>query len=182
MRIIPFLPLLALVGVAGCGASGEHGAAAPAPAPAQPPAAATASPSQPATPEGPCSYLTLDELRLGLGISVEHTTSAPGTCSYEAGTGSHDAPTAQRYLHGHDGVLVAVRSGTFGKPAPTCQQLSIPGIASAGVVCEVAGSTTVAFALAGERVGELHIFVTPTPSLYIVDALARAAYRRMSAG
>ncbi len=135
-----------------------------------------------ATPTGGCTYLDAATVQQDVGITIATATQIALGCFLESASGSHDAPNAVRYLHGHDGLIVGIASGTL-QLSHTCQQTSIPGVpAPAGVCQQAAGVTVASFQLSGGRVGTLIIYAPGTPSLNGVDQLAAAAYPKMLAG
>lgn len=178
--------VVAAVALAGCGsttASGTTATGAPTTAPTSTPSAATSA-SASGTPAGGCIYLDTATIQQDVAITVAITTQVQGGCFFESATGSHDAPNAVKYLHGHDGVILGISSGSL-QVSPTCQQKSIPGVPAPAAVCQqtVSGGVTLAYLqLSGGRIGSLTIYAPSLPSLNQVDQLAAAAYPKMLAG
>ncbi len=172
--------VVGVLALAGCGSSST--AASPTASPSSA-ASAAATPSA-ATATGSCTYADAATIDRYTGITVATVTQIQNGCLFESATGSHDAPNDVKYLHGHDGVILGIATGSF-QAAPTCQQTSIPGLPAPGAVCQelvAVGSTIVAFELSGGRVGTLIIFAPTQPSLDQMDRLAAAVYPKMLAG
>ncbi len=143
---------------------------------------ATTAPSGAGSATGNCTFLDSATVQQDVGITVSTVTQVQGGCLFESAGGSHDAPNDVKYLHGHDGVILGITTGSL-QTSPTCQQSSIPGVPAPGAVCQqAAGVTLAAFQLSGGRVGSLTIYAASTPPLSQVDQLAAAAYPKMLAG
>jgi hypothetical protein len=153
---------------------------------ATPTSTSSAKPAASAGPSatGSCKYVDGATVQQDVGITVATITQIQNGCLLESASGSHDAPDAVKYLHGHDGVILGISTGTFQAPT-TCQQTSIPGVPAPGAVCQQmisVGVTLVAFELTGGRVGSLAIYAPTMPSLDQADRLAVAVYPKMLAG
>jgi hypothetical protein len=169
-----------VLALAGCGSTTV---ATPSAAPTS---TSSAKPAASAAPSatGSCKYADAGTVQQDTGITVATITQIQNGCLFESASGSHDAPDAVKYLHGHDGVILGISTGSFQAPT-TCQQTSIPGVPAAGAVCQQmisVGATLVAFELSGGRVGSLLIYAATMPSLDQVDRLSAAAYPKMLAG
>ena len=166
--------------LAACGSSNTVATQSPTPSGA---ASAAATPSA-ATATGSCTYVDAATVQRDTGIAVATVTQIQNGCLFESATGSHDAPNDVKYLHGHDGMILGIATGSF-QAAPTCQQKPIPGVPAPGAVCQelvAVGSTIIAFELSGGRVGTLIVFAPTQPSLQQDDQLAAAVYPKMLAG
>jgi hypothetical protein len=167
--------------LAGCGSTttSTTPSTAPTSAPSATPAASGAG-----SATGSCTYVATATVQQDAGITIATTTQITNGCLFESASGSQTAPDAVKYLHGHDGVILGIATGSFEIPT-TCQQTSIPGVPSPGAVCQgmISASATIAyFQLSGGLVGSLSIYTSTMPTLDHVDQLAAAAYPKMLAG
>ncbi|MFI5283567.1 MAG: hypothetical protein ACHQ0J_10645 [Candidatus Dormibacterales bacterium] len=173
--------VVGLFALSACGSS--SGVATSSASPSSAPSSAS-TPSSTGTATGSCTYVDAATVQLDTGIAVATVTQIQNGCLFESASGTHDAQSDVKYLHGHDGVILGIATGTF-SVAPTCQQSAIPGISTPGAVCQeliATGSTIIAFELSGGRVGTLIVFAPTQPSLDQDDKLAVAAYPKMLAG